>query len=188
MVEINLLPKEYRTFDFAGYIRDYFQTIGLVFAVVVMGNALIVTLGANRLFSLQSSERAWADRSAKAADLAVLSQQVLTLQNKVKALKQYAGKEDSVSAMMYDVYKDLPMNMWLNSLEYSGKTMTLKGASLDMDKDASLSVKDYVEKLNASETAKRMGGEYKVGDLMRETLGDKSIVRFVVVFEAKAAS
>jgi Tfp pilus assembly protein PilN len=188
MLDINLLPKEYRKFDFAGYIRDYFQVIGIVFAVVVMGNALIVTLGANSVFALQNAERGWKEREKKSAELTALSQQVSTLQTKVKALKQYAGKDESVSEMLYDVYKDLPMNMWLTSLEYTGKALTLKGASLDMDKDASLTVKDYVEKLNASPSAARMGGEYKVGDLVRETLGDKSIVRFVVVFEAKAAA
>lgn len=185
MIDINLLPKAYRRPNIGGYIRDYFSLIGMVFVIVVLGNALIVTLGANRLFALQQAQGEWDSRKQKAADLAKLKEDINGLRNKVQALKQYAGKEESLSSVLYDIYKQLPMNMWLTSLDYTGKTMTLHGESLDMDRDASLSVKDYVEKLNKSVSAKLLHGEFKVGDLVRETLGEKSVISFVIVLERK---
>lgn len=187
MMKINLLPEDSRKFNFSAYIKDFFAYIVVAFCFVVAGNVLLMSVGTKKIFEVQSVQRKWTKKEPEAKNIEELKKEVAQLRNKSQAFTQNVFPVVSFSEIMYVIHENLPMNLWLRSMEFRGNDMVLSGSALDFEGDASLSVKEYIEALKSTSVANYFNGEIKIASLERSRIGDKSVLRFGIRFNKKAS-
>lgn len=178
MLKVNLLPPKKRKVNIAAYIQDFFPYIAFLFILVVIFNVLLVSFGAKKMLEVQKYEREWKNREPAFNEFQELKKEVVNLRQKSSAFKQNVFPSMSFSEIMYVLYEKLPINLWFSELDFRDNALSLKGGAIDMEVDASLSVKEYVSSLSESKIKDFFDGEVSIVALERSRIKDKSIVRF----------
>ena len=181
MIRINLYTQRAK-FNFVSYIKDFFSYVGIVFVLVVAVNVGLFYINTQKSFKYHASLRQWRKKEPGFKELQSLKKELEELRKKKKTFKGNISLEVPFSKIMFVLADKLPVNLWFNHFSVNNDVLMVKGSAIDMEKEAFLSVKEYVNVLSESIIPEVYSGGIKIVALERSRLKDKSIVKFELEF------
>ena len=178
MIEINLLPPHFkRKFNFLAYVGDIVPYLMLTLLVIISLNLILSLVIAKRAISLKSREGVWQKKEPEFEEIEELKKENADLKKEYDSLSKLAMPQLYFSKIMFILYESLPINIWFRKLVYQDDVLTVGGGVLDFEKDASLSLKDYVDSLKDSQLNKYFT-EFNIKFQDQTRIKDKIVMYF----------
>lgn len=178
MIEINLLPQHFKKkFNFLSYVGDIIPYLVLVLIVALSLNLLLSLVIAKRAFTLNSRQNVWQKKEPDFNEIQELKQENTDLNKEYDSLSKLAMPQLYFSKIMFLLYENLPINIWFRKLVYQNDVLTVSGSVLDFEKDASLSLRDYVDSLKGSQLNKFFT-EFNIKSQDQTRIKDKIVMYF----------
>ncbi|MFC1514871.1 hypothetical protein ACFL5X_03120 [Candidatus Omnitrophota bacterium] len=178
LLKVNLLPARYRKkFNVLPYLGEFLPYIFILAIIVVSLNLLLGFFTANRLVYLKTSESVWGRRDPEFKAVTSLKGDVAKLMRDYDTLSRLGYSRAYFSQVMYLLYENLPTNIWFREVEYEGGILNIRGGALDYEKDASLSLREYLKSLRRTAIINR----FPVIDIKSQEMRrikDKSVLYF----------
>jgi len=179
MIEINLLPFSLKKrINILAYIGDLLPYAILTVLIILLFNFLLGALIAKRAVHLKTVEAQWKKQEPSFKDIRALKEKIAVLNKSYQDIGKFSHSYVNFSQAMYLLYKNLAPNIWFRELNYRNDILEVKGAALDFEKDASVSLKEYIDQLQTEIT-----GSFAIIDIKSQELRrvkDKSVLYFIL--------
>ena len=151
LLKVNLLPEQYKKkFNVLPYLSEFLPYLFLLAIVMVSLNLLFGFFTANRLVYLKTSESVWKRRDPEFKAMTTLKDEVVKLKRDYDILSRLGYSRAYFSEVLYLLYENLSPNIWFREINYRDGVLSVQGGVLDYEKDASLSLRDYLKALRRS--------------------------------------
>ena len=178
MIEINLLPPEYKKrINIIGYLSDFLPYLLLVIPLILSLNLILGLLITKRAVSLKGVEYAWNKQEPSFKEINSLKEELAKLRKDYNNLNDLVYSKVKFSEIMYLLYSNLPLNVWFKELTYKDKILSIKGGALDLEKDASISLREYVNSLRETKISEDFS-EIDVKSQELRRIKDKNVLFF----------
>lgn len=179
MIEINLLPSSLKKrINILAYIGEVLPYAVLAVLIILLFNLLLGALIAKRAVHLKTVEAQWKKQEPRFKDIKALKQTIANLNKSYEDIGKFSYSYVNFSQAMYLLYKSLPPNVWFRELNYQNDILEVKGAALDFEKDASVSLKEYLTQLQNEITSSFAFIDIKSQELRR--VKDRNVLYFIL--------
>lgn len=178
LLKVNLLPDHYRKkFNVLPYLSEFLPYLFLLAIAVVSLNLLFGFFTANRLVYLKTSESVWNRRDPEFKALTALKEEVIKLKRDYDTLSRLGYSRAYFSQALYLLYENLSPNIWFREVNFRDGVLSVHGGALDYEKDASLTLRDYLKALRRTP----LTSNFPVIDIKSQEMRrikDKSVLYF----------
>ena len=152
MIDINLLPSHFKKkINILVYLGDFIPYLLLGVVIILSLNLLLGFFTTARAVALKGQEGRWKKHEPQFNEINSLKQGITKFKNEYETLTKLAIPRLYFSKIMYLLYENLPINIWFRGFDYQNDILNIRGGALDFEKDASLSLKEYVDTLRKSQ-------------------------------------
>lgn len=178
MIDINLLPPHFKKkTNILAYLGDYVPYLVLGLLIILSINLILGFFIATRLVTLRSHESRWKSQEPQFKEISSLKQGIAKFKQEYDTLTQLAIPRLYFSKIMYLLYDNLRINIWFRGFNYKDDVLNIKGGALDFEKDASLSLKEYMDSLRKSQVKQRFP-EINIASQDQVRIKDKIVLYF----------
>jgi len=178
MVDINLLPPHFKKkTNILAYLGDYVPYLVLGLIIILCINLILGFFIATRIVTLKSQESRWKSQEPQFKEISSLKQGIAKFRKEYDTLTQLAIPRLYFSKIMYLLYDNLRINIWFREFNYNDEVLKINGGVLDFEKDASISLKEYVDSLRKSQAKERFP-EINIASQDQVRIKDKIVLYF----------
>jgi len=178
MIEINLLPPEYKNkVNILAYLSDFLPYLVLAALIVLCINLVLGFFITERIVALKGVESRWKKQEPDYGEIAVLKDEVVKRKQEFDNLNSLVYPEIYFSEVMYLLSSNLLPNIWFREFSLADNVLNIQGTALDFEKDASLSLKEYVDLLKTTDIVKGFS-QINIKSQEMRRIKDKGVLYF----------
>ncbi|MDD5583726.1 MAG: PilN domain-containing protein [Candidatus Omnitrophica bacterium] len=145
---INLNPHKEKTQgaviqNIATYIPLAAMSAALLFVIIVLLNLF----AAVRLGAYNGYQHRWKQWEGKFKEVSAIQKEIAAVEAEKKELKNIVVPKTEMSKMFAALFSSLPENIWLESIVFKKKSLTLKGYAIQWKEDQMVSLDSFIKAL-----------------------------------------
>jgi len=198
MIDINLIPEPLRkkkrkagAFGGRGFTIPREAVIGLIGGLLVLLLAVHVLLQitiTHQYFRMRGHQKAWDQISSSQTNVNRVVTGLRKTQGNLKAVDKIRGKGwIPWSRKLRAISDQLPKGVWLQWVGVDGKTLLIKGSAVSKNNTEIISIHNFTENLNQSETFMKGLKNVETGLIKTRHVHQMPVADFTISAEVKGA-
>lgn len=200
MIEINLLPEEFRiktktknpeqslVKSRAALIQDrvFIYAIPALLAVFVLAHLYFTVILISKNGQLVSLNRKWLDLAAQKKALDEFNAEFSTVSKDASVLAQLDRQRILWAQKLNALSLHLPAGVWFNDIILSGNNFTIKGSVISLQKEEVSLINKLLDNLKITPEFSKDFSSFELSSVQKRSLGGYDIADFVLVGALKS--
>lgn len=193
MIEINLLPSQYKKKKKAGLFGNnrippeiVIGSAGGLLILLVFFHIGLLFINVKKLAQQKILDKKWEELKPEKQAVDQVLTQLRELQNNIKTLNQVTKKDGLKWAEKYNIISDsLPKGVWLKKLSLNDNVLFIEGSAISKMQKEMQSVHQFDANLKANKNFLEYFKDFEPGSMQRRKIQNLDIADFLITIKLK---